>query len=82
MKTAIVNSRCECQATLGAELDEHRHIISAWAQKPGADRAENAAATSIGSEKERFDIGWSCPLCERNVLRSYTASGLVWQDEE
>ncbi|MBK8254526.1 MAG: hypothetical protein IPK82_17890 [Polyangiaceae bacterium] len=69
MSEMSVFSRCECQATLSAALDEKRHVLSGSATLRG--KKERAAAHSIGADGERFDVGWLCPFCNRNTLRSF-----------
>lgn len=79
MKVARVDSRCECQAYLGAELDEHRVALRGWAVD--VRRVElPAPANTMGAERERFDVGWACPFCTRNTLRSFTGSALVFRE--
>jgi len=80
MKTAIVYSVCECQARLGAEVDGHRVVLRGWARDPRRGREEVAPANSIKPERQRFDIGWFCPFCTRNTLRSFEASALVYRE--
>ena len=71
-------SRCECQALLTAILDEKRHVIEGAATPAGGGHAarEKAPAHSIGAEREHFDIGWLCPFCGRNTLRTFYAGAL------
>ena len=69
MSQSGVSTRCECEATLGASLDEKRHVLSGWATHRG-DR-ERAPAHSIHADNDRFDIGWLCPFCNRNTLRTF-----------
>ena len=64
-----ISSRCECQATLSATLDEKRHVLSAKATRRGA--SEHAVAHSIHADDDRFDLGWLCPFCNRNTLRTF-----------
>jgi hypothetical protein len=71
MKPRKVQSKCECQATLIATLDEQRHVLSGVARQAGAE--ENAPAHSIGANLDRFDIAWLCPFCGRNTLRTFDA---------
>lgn len=79
-KTATILSSCECQARLGARLDERRVVISGWAiDRPRGVRS-TAPAQSIRPGADRFGVGWLCPLCGRNVLRSFEAGGLVWEN--
>ncbi len=80
MKTAIVSSSCECQARLSAELDEQRVVIRGWARDPRRGKEELAPANSLGSGKPHFDVGWACPFCTRNVLRSFDVGGLSYRD--
>jgi hypothetical protein len=79
MKVATVRSRCECQAHLSAELDEQRVVLRGWASD-GRQQELPAPANSIGAERERFDVGWACPICTRNTLRSFTGSALVFRE--
>ncbi|UQA56635.1 hypothetical protein [Polyangium aurulentum] len=74
MSEYSVQSRCECQAILSATLDENRQVRNGWAAR-GRGR-EVAPAHSIGSANERFDIGWLCPYCGRNTLRTFYAGAL------
>lgn len=67
-------SRCECQASLSAELTEDRLAIHGTAFLLG--KREIAPAHSIEAENDFFDIGWLCPFCGRNVMRTFAASAL------
>ncbi len=80
MKVSTIRSVCECQARLGADLDENKHVMRGWAAEARRRREEPAAAITIGAEKPRFDVGWLCPFCMRNTLRSFDASGLSWRE--
>ena len=79
MKVARVDSRCECQAHLSAELDEQRVALRGWA-RDARKRQLAAPANTIGAQRERFDVGWACPFCTRNTLRSFTGSALVFRE--
>ena len=81
MKVARVDSVCECQAYLGADLDEQRVALKGWA-RDARKRELPAPANSIGTERERFDVCWACPFCTRNVLRCFTGSALVYRDAD
>lgn len=70
----VVSSRCECQATLSAQLTEERFVSAGSASYLG--KREKAPAHAIHPENEVFDIGWLCPFCNRNVLRTFAASAL------
>jgi hypothetical protein len=69
-----VTSRCECQALLRATLDDKRHALEGSATHAGAH--ERAPAHTIHPELEHFDIGWLCPFCGRNTLRTFYAGAL------
>ena len=69
-----VSPRCECQALLSTELDEHRHALAGWAFRGGVK--EPAPAHRINASHDRFDIGWLCNFCGRNTLRSFYAGAL------
>lgn len=74
MSQSSIQSRCECQATLSATLDEKRHVIAGEAKLRGVK--ERAAAHSIGADAERFDVAWLCPFCNRNTLRTFHVGSL------
>ena len=69
-----ISTRCECQATLSAVLDEKRHVLTGQASRRRAK--ERAAAHSIHAENERFDVAWLCPFCGRNTLRTFHVGAL------
>jgi hypothetical protein len=78
MKSAIVESKCECQAKLVAELDEKRQVLKGSA-RDSRGRERLAPATAMHADKPRFDVGFMCPFCTRNVLRSFEADGLAYR---
>lgn len=71
-----ISTRCECQARLFADLDGAGQVLSGWAVR-GEDR-EGAPAHSIGADDPsgRFDVGWLCPWCNRNTLRTFERSAM------
>jgi hypothetical protein len=79
VKTAIITTTCECQARLGAGLDDSRHVVRGWA-RDRRRRAAPAPAHAIAGSHDHFDVGWQCPFCTRNVLRSFCAEGLAWRE--
>jgi hypothetical protein len=79
MKTAIVESACECQARLGAVLDEQRRALHGWARQRG--RELSAPANTMGLHRDPFQVGWACPFCTRNTLRSFDTGALVFQEK-
>ena len=79
MKTAVVQSRCECQAQLGAELDEHLRALHGWARL--RTRQLSAPANALKAGNESFNVGWMCPFCTRNTLRAFDAGVLVFQEK-
>jgi hypothetical protein len=80
VKRATVRSVCECQAKLGADLDEHRHVVRGWARDPRGARDLVAPAHSIGADRAVFDVAWACPWCTRNQTRLFSADALVYRD--
>ena len=78
MKSALVESKCECEAKLVAELDEERRVLRGTA-KDSRGRERLAPATAMHSQNGRFDVGFMCPFCTRNVLRSFEADGLAYR---
>jgi hypothetical protein len=78
MKISKIQSACECQAKLEAELDENRLVVRGWARKRGVQ--ETAPAHSMVAEGSRFDVGWLCPFCTRNQLRSFDAGALSYRE--
>ncbi|MFO0761800.1 MAG: hypothetical protein U0359_35495 [Byssovorax sp.] len=74
MTLFAVETRCECQARLSAVLDDKHQVIEGKARS-GSDR-ETAPAHSINPRSDRFDLGWLCPFCGRNTLRTFDAGGL------
>ncbi|HEX5101797.1 MAG TPA: hypothetical protein VFV94_19940 [Polyangiaceae bacterium] len=79
MKTAVVQSVCECQARLSAELDEQRQAVRGWARQ--RNRELPAPANCVHGAGAGINVGWACPFCTRNVLRPFDAGTLVFQDK-
>jgi len=72
MDPTVFRSRCECQASLMAEVAADGRVLSGRASHRGKDEVAPAARTrSLGS---LLDIGWQCPFCGRNTLRSFDLS--------
>lgn len=80
VKHATVHSVCECQAKLGAELDEKRHVVRGWARDRRRNRELVSPAHSIDADKPVFDVAWFCPWCTRNQVRVFNAEALVYRD--
>ena len=80
MKVARVQSVCECEARLGADLDEQHLVIRGFARNGVPKKELVAPANTLGAGGERFDVTWFCPFCTRNVLRSFRASALSYRD--
>ncbi len=74
MSRSLASTKCECQATLSATLDDKRQVVDAAATRLGS--REKAPAHTIGGAAERFDIGWLCPFCGRNSMRTFDAGAL------
>lgn len=71
-----VTSRCECQAKLEATLDEHHHVLEGRATRARSTPATLKAPAHLIGSGERFDLGWLCPFCGRNTLRSFHVGAL------
>ena len=74
MSAYQIQSACECQALLGADLDEHRNVVTGWVSLNG--EREPAPANAVAPSKARFDVVWHCPICGRNTLRSFFEGAL------
>lgn len=81
MKVALVQSVCECEARLGAELDEQRRVVRGFARDPRRKQELPAPANAMGIARPVFEVGWACPFCTRNVLRSFDGSGLAYREQ-
>ena len=77
---ANIQSSCECQARLCAELDENRQVLRSWALDRRRSAPRTAPAHSIHAERGVFQVGWACPVCGRNTLRSFEVAGLAWSE--
>jgi hypothetical protein len=80
MKIARVESRCECQAQLVAELDEARAVVRGFMldRARGRELAAPANATKKIAEKQ-VEVGWSCPMCTRNTVRTFNVETLAYR---
>ncbi|XXX82297.1 hypothetical protein WMF30_26415 [Sorangium sp. So ce134] len=82
MSRFLISTPCECQASLSATLDEHRHVTAGWATRAPRGRSageadkELAPAHSINAHLDRFDVAWLCPYCGRNTLRTFYAGAM------
>jgi len=79
MKIATVRSVCECQAKLEADLGEDLRVLSGRARRRRFEKPETAPANLTGKGSV-FQIGWFCPFCIRNTLRSFSSSGLAFRE--
>lgn len=79
MKTAHIQSRCECQAKLSAVVEEDGTVILGSATS-GKNATVQAPSTAIGAGAEQFQVGWQCPICGRNTVRSFYRGALVFSD--
>ena len=80
MKIARVESRCECQAHLVAELDEARSVVRGFASDYARGREISAPANATKKIGEKqVDVGWSCPMCTRNTLRTFNVASLSYR---
>ena len=80
MKIARVESRCECQAELVAELNEAHAVVRGFVLDPA--RARELASPANATKKigaKQLDVGWSCPICTRNTLRTFNLETLAYR---
>ncbi len=72
-----VQTVCECQTLLGAELDEACQVLEGWAGPP--TRREPAPANSVCAARkaDHLDLVWHCPVCGRNTLRAFHSGALI-----
>ncbi len=78
-----IQTVCECQALLEAELNADRQVLRGFARRGGA--SESAPANSImgsGADGDRFDVAWKCPLCGRNTLRTFHVGALREREQK
>jgi hypothetical protein len=80
VQKTTINSVCECQAGLFAELDPQRHVLRGWARDARREDTQVAPAHTIDADSATFAVGWSCPFCVRNTLRRFDATMLTWAD--
>lgn len=80
MKVAKIYSVCECQARLSAVLDENKQVLSGTATDLRRHKSRTAPAQCSNLGAARFDVGWACPFCGRNVLRPFEAGALAFRD--
>jgi hypothetical protein len=79
MKIARVESRCECQAQLVAELDDGRVVVRGFVRDRARGREVVAPANATKKiDDKQVDVGWSCPVCTRNTLRTFNVESLAY----
>ena len=78
---SVVQSACECQGQLGAELNEARHVLRGWVKDPRRRKEHAAPCHSINAAAEYFQLAWLCPLCGRNTLRSFHTGSLSFREQ-
>ena len=80
MKIARVESRCECQAQLVAELDEARSVVRGFVSDRERGRELSAPANATKKiDDKKVDVGWACPMCTRNTLRTFNVETLSYR---
>lgn len=78
MKIAQVQTRCECQAVLTADVDASGRVQAGRTRLYGED--ELAPATGMNVGHDQFQVGWLCNICGRNTVRSFYRGALVFRD--
>lgn len=79
MRQATIRTVCECQADLIATLNEEHLVVEASAVHATDKTREPAPAHTMQANQPHFDVGWLCPFCGRNTLRSFHAEALAWR---
>jgi hypothetical protein len=74
MKASPVVTRCECQAKLSALVGADGIVTGGTAKSRGVE--QNAPATAMGAGLDQFQVGWLCPMCGRNTVRSFYKGAL------
>ncbi|HXS16526.1 MAG TPA: hypothetical protein VN764_05040 [Polyangiaceae bacterium] len=75
MKASPVVTRCECQTKLSALVGADG-IVTGGTAKSRDGQERNAPATAMGAGMEQFQVGWLCPVCGRNTVRSFYKGAL------
>ncbi len=81
MKTTQVKTFCECQACLIAELDEQLNVLSGYCED-SHKRRTNAPASKAFVSRSQVGISFSCPVCTRNALRTFSHAKLIWLTQQ
>jgi len=76
MKTTQVRTFCECQACLIAEFDEQLNVIAEYCEDSRA-RKIGAPASKAFASVSQVGVSFSCPVCTRNTLRTFSPASLV-----
>lgn len=79
MKTATIETPCECQGRLKALVDEQGRVSHGTARLGRGD-PENAPATCMNPGAQQLRVGWLCPLCGRNTLRTFDRGALAFSE--
>ncbi len=79
MKTIQVRTRCECEATLIAVLDQRLNVI-AGATEDSRRRQLPAPASRAFTSRHEVGLSFACPLCTRNVLRTFSLAKLAREE--
>lgn len=74
MKQATLQSRCECQTRLRAQVSESGTVLGGTAIFQG--QSYDAPATGMNVGHSQFQVGWLCTFCGRNVVRSFYRGAL------
>ncbi len=78
MRTAQLRTRCECQSTLVAVLDEQLNVM-VGANVDSQDQRVRAPASRAFVSNHQVGVSFACPTCTRNVLRTFSRDQLVWE---
>ena len=77
MKTTQVRTLCECQALLIAIVDENLNVTAGTCEDSHKRQLRAPACRAFKSQSQ-LGVSFACPLCTRNVLRTFSLSKLAW----
>lgn len=83
MKRALAQTRCECQSTLIATIAEDATVLRGVARTKTDDGVVEVSAPANVVRKYAgggLDVGFLCPNCGRNTMRTFHLGSLVFAD--
>lgn len=83
MKQALAQTRCECQSTLIAAIGEDATVLRGIARtRTDAGVVETKAPANVVRKYAGggLDVGFLCPHCGRNTMRTFHMGSLVFAE--